>query len=72
MQPPGTAQADTHVIQAVHAQVGRLGVPAASKALGLGRETVIRILAGLPVRPGTLALLRERLAAQLSTVEPQP
>jgi hypothetical protein len=36
----------------------------ASKALGIGREAVMRIYAGFDVRAGTLALAEQRLAAE--------
>jgi len=33
----------------------------AAAALGIGRHTLIRAIAGLPLAPGTHAILRERL-----------
>jgi hypothetical protein len=62
MATTGTVLPGPEVIQRVAAEVGRVGTARASKVLGLGRESVARIVAGLPVRAGTLALLRERLA----------
>lgn len=44
--------------------VGRRGVPGAARALGVGRSALLAVLAGRPVMPGTLALLREARARQ--------
>lgn len=50
---------------ALQAQVQRLlrtfGVPDTARRLGLHRETVLAVAAGVPVRAGSLALVRERL-----------
>jgi hypothetical protein len=40
----------------------RIGTVRATKMLGVSREAVARIAAGLELRPGTLSLVRERLA----------
>jgi ABC-type thiamin/hydroxymethylpyrimidine transport system permease subunit len=48
---------------AVSALAHALGERAAMNRLALGRLTLARLIAGLPVRAGTLALVRERLAA---------
>jgi len=47
--------------QAVSEAVDRVGLVAAAKELGLGRTTVLSILARGRVLPGTGALLREAL-----------
>lgn len=39
-------------------------VAAVSRELGIPREQIARLAGGLDVRPGTLALARERLAGQ--------
>ncbi len=52
----------------VRAEVKRLvekdGDKAAAESIGIGTATVARVLAGLDVSPGTLALLRERFSEQ--------
>ena len=49
----------------LRARVERLardrGVPTAARELGLSRTAVLGVIAGLPVRSGTLAQIRERL-----------
>jgi len=40
-----------------------LGDVGAARALRMPKTTIARLCAGWPVRPGTLALLRERLRA---------
>lgn len=42
----------------VAALVGELGERLAAERLGVGRATLTRLVAGLPVRAGTLALVR--------------
>jgi len=37
------------------------GEPATIARLGISRQTLYRVVAGLPVYPGTHALIRERL-----------
>lgn len=44
---------------------------AAAKHLRINRESIARVLAGLPVREGTLALIRERLSV-VETSEGSP
>jgi len=39
------------------------GTATVARELGLSREVVARVIAGLGVRPGTLALLREKAPA---------
>jgi hypothetical protein len=50
----------------IRAQIARLvretSTQRAATALGLTRETTARIAGGLPVRDGTMALAREKLA----------
>jgi hypothetical protein len=50
-----TEQVRAFVAKMVSAQ----GAPATARALGLSREAVIRVSAGIPVRTGTLACVRE-------------
>ncbi len=55
-----------HAASVTRAEVARLvrasTVAAVARELGIPREQIARIAGGLPVRPGTLALARERLA----------
>jgi hypothetical protein len=46
----------------VAARIRISSVAAVARELRLARETVARIAAGLPVRAGTLSLVRERLS----------
>jgi hypothetical protein len=43
------------------------GTSAVSKRLGMSPEACLRVAAGLPVRPGTLALARQGIAAMASS-----
>lgn len=52
------------VRRAVRQLIDAVGTAKAAKTLGLGRETLARVVAGLVVRRGTLSLLRERLATK--------
>lgn len=60
----------------LRAQIGaivqRLGERAAMTKLGYSRIVFARLLAGLPVRAGTIVLLRERLAAMEAAPPQQP
>jgi hypothetical protein len=42
--------------------VAKLGDKEAARLLGIGRATLSRLLAELPLTPGTLALVREQFA----------
>ena len=56
---------DTSGIRAeVARRVRRTSVTAVARALGMPREAVARLAGGLPVRAGTLALARDRLAME--------
>ena len=44
--------------------IAALGAPAAAKRLGLGRDTIIRVAAGMPIHRGTLALLEKSLTTE--------
>jgi hypothetical protein len=46
----------------LRARVDAVGEAAASAELRFPRQTMVRVLAGLPVREGTRALLEQRLA----------
>lgn len=54
--------ADADLRDRVRAVVARDGDKEAAKSMGIGRATLSRVLAELPVAPGTFALLREYLA----------
>jgi hypothetical protein len=55
--------ATSDVRNEVARRVKRSTVTAVARALGMPREQIARIAGGLPVRLGTIALARERLAA---------
>jgi hypothetical protein len=63
MQKPGTVTASDEIVSRVALQARRLGDSRAARELGVGREALARVIAGLPVRAGTLAMIRERLGA---------
>lgn len=50
--------------QAVRELVEREGVLRASQIVGLGRETLTRIVAGLDVRRGSIALAERQLGSK--------
>jgi hypothetical protein len=49
------------VIDELRVLVEQRGLAQASLDIGVNREAILRVLAGVGVRAGTLALLRERL-----------
>lgn len=55
-----TAPAD--LLSKVRSLVEERGVNQAAETLGIGRESTARIAAGLGVRRGTLAIVRDKLA----------
>ena len=57
-----TVCSDLAIAEFVATEVKRVGLVRAAANLHVGREALTRILAGLPVRAGTLALLREGIA----------
>ncbi len=50
----------------------RHGTARAAKALGISSESLARFSAGLGVRPGTVALVRERIAQAIAELEAPP
>lgn len=52
--------------ETVRAVLIDLGEERAAQRLGVGRRALLRIAAGLHVRPGTIALLRLALAREAS------
>ena len=58
-----SSSAPPDIIDAVAALVRERGEPGAVQLLAISRLTLARVLGGLGVRAGTLALVRERLAA---------
>lgn len=69
MQFPDTAP-DPRPLIAL--RVATTSIQAVARELGIPREQIARLAGGFPVRPGTLALARERLAALRATAEPTP
>lgn len=57
------APASVETRNAISDLLERMGSQPAADCLGVSRETLFRLIAGVPVRAGTHALLRERLAA---------
>jgi hypothetical protein len=53
----------------VAARVAITSVGAVARVLGMPRESIARLAGGLPVRPGTLALARERVERLTLTKE---
>jgi hypothetical protein len=62
--PPIVLLTDAEVLARLRAMVEQHGVSGAAKRLGVGREAVARVLAGVEVRAGSMALLRERLSTR--------
>lgn len=48
--------------RAVKALCERIGVSRAAARLGMGKDSLLRIISRMPIRHGTLLVLRERLA----------
>lgn len=61
----GTRSASTEIRSAVAAHVKRYGAAGAARALGVSRSVVLAVLAEQPVRPGSLALIRESLRRRI-------
>ena len=57
-------------LPALRATVATLGTLPAAARLGVNRESLLRLLAGLPVRAGTLALIRQNLPLLAEATEP--
>lgn len=55
--------AETQEIEGLRRIVAAEGLAAAAKRVGLGRTTVVRVLAGMPVNSGTRSAVREALRA---------
>lgn len=60
-QTPPSPPAPVDVQKRVSELVGRIGIVKAAHALGIGREAVTRIVAGLGVRAGTVAQVEQTL-----------
>ena len=56
-------QASAELRNAVSQLFKRLGVTKTIEVLGVSREAASRLVADLPVRPGTIALVEARVAA---------
>ena len=57
-------------ILAIRRSVDLRGVLPTAARLGTNRESLLRLLAGLPVRAGTLALIRHNLPLLADVAEP--
>ncbi len=62
--PPRTLLSDAEVFARLRELVNEHGLAGAAKRLGMGREPLARVLGGVEVRPGSMALLRERLSTE--------
>ncbi|MCC6902799.1 MAG: hypothetical protein IT377_27755 [Polyangiaceae bacterium] len=62
-------RAPPDITERTRAFVDAFGVERAARTLGVGRETVLRLAGGLPVRRGSIALVRESLAARDAAAE---
>jgi hypothetical protein len=60
------AAAPEQLRAAAGALVIAVGEAAASQRLGICRQSLLRLIAGLPIRPGTIALAEQRLAVSSS------
>lgn len=60
---PGTIRLPEHLRAPLRTLALNLGEIRAAEAVGIGRSTLLRVVAGLPVRRGTAALVAQRLAA---------
>jgi len=56
-------KADAAFIRQLQRRVEVDGLPASATALGVSQPTLVRLMAGLPVRAGSLALARMRADA---------
>lgn len=65
---PATFTLSPDTLAAVRARVDRDGVYVVARELGVDRSAVTRLLAGLPVRRGTVASLTLSLARAGSTL----
>jgi hypothetical protein len=64
MQPDAsTHDTDTDIIRRA---IDERGMTPTCRTLGVGREQVARMLAGLPLREGTRLLIRARIAERLT------
>lgn len=57
-------------ILAIRRSLAVRGVLPTAALLGTNRESLLRLLAGLPVRAGTLALIRQNLPRLAEATEP--
>ena len=57
-------------IPALRAAVATLGTLPTAALLGTNRESLLRLLAGIPVRAGTLALIRQNIHLLAEATEP--
>ena len=60
----GLVDPPENVRMAVLALVKKHGAVKAAGMLGIGREPVLRVAGGLPVRAGTIAQVKERLSKE--------
>jgi hypothetical protein len=60
----GSRPACSDHLQRVRRMVEELGEARTAEQLGVGRATVARVVANLPLRAGTRSLLREALGAE--------
>jgi hypothetical protein len=57
------------VISYVQTMTKRDGLVTASAAIGINRNTLLSIVAGLPVLAGTVALVRQHMASKVAVQE---
>ena len=57
-------------LPALRATVAAVGTLPTAALLGTNRESLLRLLAGLPVRAGTLALIRQNLPLLAQATDP--
>jgi len=69
MQKPKRETSDPQLSARVQRDALKCGPTALARKLGVSRDSVLAVAAGLAVRAGTLALFRQRLAE--TSIEPE-
>ncbi|MFO0658907.1 MAG: hypothetical protein U0165_03600 [Polyangiaceae bacterium] len=65
-----TINIDNRALEGIRALVTTYGVDKSAKMLGIAREAMVRVLAGLPVRKGTVLVILDSLRAVNTPADP--